>query len=215
MYALTLDFEQNEQVISKCSFTPEERERIAEENYSLIHYVARSYVQSGVSYEELVGAATIGFVKALNAYSYEKDAKFSTFAINCMKNEVLLLLRKELKHQRHCVSMDTVLSKSSKNGRDLTLEDVICTEEGSMDDQLVFEEEKELLLKVIEQLSEKEKYILMHRYGLCGVTVKTQKEVAKEVGMSQANVSKVERSIVKRVRVLVNKEKKLRSFYGT
>ncbi|TCK01319.1 UNVERIFIED_ORG: RNA polymerase sporulation-specific sigma factor [Anoxybacillus amylolyticus] len=194
----------------RSTFSEEERERIATENYPLIHYVARSFLSSGIPYEELVGAATIGFVKALNAYNQERETKFSTFAINCMKNEVLLLLRKELKHQYRCVSMEKVLSHGSRSGRDFLVEHTIAANE---DDELVMRviqgEEKELLRRVLKHLSPRDRYILVYRYGLDRGIVKTQKEVAEAVGMSQANISKVERAILKRVRMLIRREMKL------
>ncbi|BBW98909.1 sigma-70 family RNA polymerase sigma factor [Geobacillus subterraneus] len=194
-----------------CStFSEEEREKIAAENYPLIHYVARGFLSSGVPYEELVGAATIGFVKALNSYNQEREAKFSTFAINCMKNEVLLLLRKELKHQYHCVSMEKVLSRGSRSGRDFLVEHTIAaSDKDELASRAIQEEEKDLLFRVLEHLSPRDRYILIYRYGLDRGIVKTQKEVAEAVGMSQANVSKVEKAILKRVRMLIQREMKL------
>ena len=67
--------------------TEEEKNQLAEENMRLVHYVANKFRNTKLMYDDLYGAALLGFTKALNAYDSERGAKFSTFAVNCMKNE--------------------------------------------------------------------------------------------------------------------------------
>lgn len=188
--------------------TEAEKNQLAEENYALVFYVVKMFRNSGVSYDELVSIASLGYAKALSAFDTERDVKFSTYAINCIRNEILFFLRKEKQHLKNSVSLNTVLAVD-KNGNNLAIEDVVSSEDSaqkSLEDKITLKEDLETLLEALDCLNEKEKYIIIHRYGLYSEKVKTQKDIADAIGMSQANVSKMEKSILcKLQKVLKNK----------
>ena len=79
----------------KLKLTMEEKNKIAEENLPLIHYVLKSLNNTGISYDELFSVGMVGYAKALDSYDKSRDVKFSTYAINCIKNEVLFFLEKK------------------------------------------------------------------------------------------------------------------------
>jgi len=188
--------------------TNEEKEKLAEENYSLVFYVVKMFQNSGVSYDELVSIAMVGYAKALNAFDKERNVKFSTYAINCIKNEILFFLRKEKVHQRNNVSFNTILS-TDKNGNDLSLEETISNldvHEKSVEEDIYIGEDVELLYKALEHLTEKERYIVTYRYGLDRGIIKTQKEIAEIVGMSQANVSKMEKNVLEKIKRILREK---------
>lgn len=180
----------------------EEKEVIAEENMSLVHYVANKFRNTKLNYDDLYGAALLGFTKALNSYDTERGAKFSTYAVNCMKNEIRFFLRKERRQSEHTVSYNLVLS-TDKNGNDFELYDILSDQtDESLDiqEQLVLEENRDSTLKAISQLSEIEQFIINHRYGLNGCDFMTQKEIAEKIDMSQANVSKIQKNCMKKIK---------------
>lgn len=185
--------------------TEEEKNIIAEENMLLVHYVANKFRNTKLLYDDLYGAALLGFTKALNAYDSERGAKFSTFAVNCMKNEIRFFLRKERRQSDNTVSYNFVLSED-KNGNDFELYDILADKsDDSPDIQeiLILEENKKATLDAVSRLSELEQYIMNHRYGLNGCQFKTQKEIAEEVNMSQANVSKIQKNCIKKVKKIL------------
>lgn len=182
--------------------TEKEKEQLAEENYSLVFYVVKMFQGSGVSYDELVSIAMVGYAKALNSYDTERNVKFSTYAINCIKNEILFFLRKERNHIRNSISMSSVLSMD-KNGNSLHLEETVSNydlEERSVEDDIILSGDIEILRKALNDLSEKERYIITYRFGLDGGIIKTQREIADAIGMSQANVSKIEKNILDKIK---------------
>lgn len=187
--------------------TQEEKERIAEENYSLVFYVVKMFQNSGVSYDELVSIAMVGYAKALNAFDKDRNVKFSTYAINCIRNEILFFLRKEKSHMRNNVSMGTILSMD-KNGNNLYLEEVISSDEkeNKLEENIILNEDISLLREAIGHLTPKEAYIITYRYGLDRGIIKTQKEIASTIGMSQANVSKLEKSILEKIKHMLQKK---------
>lgn len=182
--------------------TTEEKNQIAEENYPLIFYVVKLFQTAGISYDELVSISMVGYAKALNAFDTERNVKFSTYAINCMRNEILFFLRKEKGHLKNDISMNLVLS-TDKNGNFLSLEETVSGidyNENTLEEDVLISDDVKLLNLAITHLTPKEQYILTYRYGLNGGVVKTQREIADHIGMSQANVSKLEKNILDKVR---------------
>lgn len=196
--------------------TTQEKETMAEENYSLVFYVVKMFQSSGVSYDELVSIAMVGYAKALNAFDTERNVKFSTYAINCIKNEILFFLRKERNHMKNSFSMNTVLS-TDKNGNSLSMEETVSNldnDEKSLEQDVLLNDEIGILQKSLAFLSDKEKFIITYRYGLDRGIIKTQREIADTIGMSQANVSKIEKNILEKIKkILKDKYHVLDNFY--
>ena len=185
--------------------TTDEKEIMAEENYSLVFYVVKMFQSSGVAYDELVSIAMVGYAKALNAYDTERNVKFSTYAINCIKNEILFFLRKERNHMKNSFSMNTVLS-TDKNGNSLSMEETVSNldnDEKSLEQDVLLNDDISILQKSLEFLTDKEKFIITYRYGLDRGIIKTQREIADTIGMSQANVSKIEKNILEKVKKIL------------
>lgn len=188
--------------------TPEEKEQLAEENSSLVFYVVKMFQGSGVSYDELVSVAMVGYAKALNTYDTKRNIKFSTYAINCIKNEVLFFLRKEKRHIKNSVSLSSVLS-TDKNGNNLLLEETVSNydlQDRSVEEKVITADDIEKLRKIVEELPEKERYIITYRFGLDGGIIKTQREIADDIGMSQANVSKIEKNTLDKIKQMMQEE---------
>lgn len=181
--------------------TQKEKERMAEENMQLIHYVANMFRNTRIDYDELYGAAMFGFTKALNTFDKDNGAKFSTYAVNCMKNEIRFFLRKERRQSENSVSYNLVLS-TDKNGNDFELYDILANESidaQELSEQVIRKENEVAVRKALSRLSPVERYIIRHRYGLDGAEIKTQKQIANEINMSQANVSKIQKNCLKKL----------------
>jgi len=188
--------------------TEEEKNRMAEENLQLVHFVANKFRNTRIDYDDLYGAAMFGFTKALNSFDKDRGTKFSTYAVNCMKNEVRFFLRKERRQSDHNISYNLVLS-TDKNGNDFELYNILAdNSDGAKEvsDLLVRKENHEMILRAVSQLSELEQYIINHRYGLKGCEFKTQKEIAAEINMSQANVSKIQKNCMKKIKKFLMSE---------
>lgn len=194
----------------------EEKEKLANENYSLIFYVVKMFQGSGVSYDELVSIALVGYAKALNSYDKDRKVKFSTYAINCIKNEILFFLRKERNHIRNSVHMSSILAVD-KNGNSLQLEETISNIDAngrSVEEDVILSGDVEILRKALNDLSEKERYIITYRFGLDGGIIKTQREIADAIGMSQANVSKIEKNILDKIKRILREKYHVWESYG-
>lgn len=186
-----------------------EKEICADENMDLIHFVANKFRNTRLPYDDLYSVCMMGYTKALNAFDKNRGVKLSTFAVNCMQNEVKFYLRKEKKHTSNTISSATVLSRD-KNGNDFQLEDILSEQENesvlSIEDTYELSEDKGIVLEAIENLTAQEQYIMNSRYGLNGFKVKTQKLIAEEIDMSQANVSKIQKNCIDKIKRFVESQ---------
>lgn len=183
--------------------TEEEKNKFAEENIKLVHYVANKFRDTGHQYDDLVGIGMVGFTKALNSYQKDKTAKISTYAIFCIRNEILHFLRRENKHLANNISAEATLYENSE-GKTMSLLDIL-SEEVETESDIIFEETKTELMEEIAKLPEKEQEIIQYRFGLGGRRVLKQREIGNLLGMTQANVSKLESGILEKLAIAMEK----------
>lgn len=179
------------------------RERLIVHNLRLVVYIAKKFESTGIGLEDLISIGTIGLIKSVNTFCPSKNIKLATYASRCIENEILMHLRKT-NQQKNEVSIDEPLN-IDWDGNELLLSDVLGTEEDSVNKNIEIEVEKEVLLKAVDTLGEREKMIVKMRFGLYGVKEKTQKEVADEIGISQSYISRLEKRIVKRLKKELDK----------
>lgn len=188
--------------------TDVEKEEMAKENYSLVYYVVQMFRNTNIDMDELVSIATVGYAKALNSYDTEREVKFSTYAINCIRNEILFFLRKEKNHLQKNISMNLILS-TDKNGNELSIGDTLTNEENrdiSVEKQVVLLDDIAKLREAMNDLTENERFIMTYRFGLDNGEIKTQREISEIIGMSQANVSKIEKNVLIKVRKILTQK---------
>lgn len=176
---------------------------LIERNLRLVVYIARKFENTGINIEDLISIGTIGLIKAVNTFNPEKKIKLATYASRCIENEILMYLRRNNKIRSE-VSFDEPLN-IDWDGNELLLSDVLGTEEDIITKDLDASIDRNLLLKSLEQLNEREKQIMELRFGLLGGEEKTQKDVADMLGISQSYISRLEKRIIKRLRKEFNK----------
>lgn len=178
--------------------TENNRQKLIEHNLRLVVYIAKKFENTNICVDDLVSIGTIGLIKAVNTFKSDKKIKLATYASRCIENEILMYLRKN-NSQKSVISFDEPLNVDL-DGNELLLGDILGTEEDSIDRHLEEEVEKELLLSAMNNLCEREKEIIKMRYGLCGKSEKTQKEVADLLGISQSYISRLEKRIIRRLK---------------
>ena len=186
--------------------TKEERETYTEENLGLVKFVAKKFSNTGIEEDELVSVALEGYTKALNKYRKNKKTKFTTYAHKCMFNEILAYLRKEKKWGENVTSLNAPIS-SDKNGNVLDLEKIIKDDgEKQLDEVVIDKDISVLIVEALDVLNDMERYITMHRFGICGKEEKTQKAIAAELDISQAYVSKLEKDCLTKMKKYIQEE---------
>jgi RNA polymerase sporulation-specific sigma factor len=174
------------------------RRELIERNLRLVVYIARKFESTGIGIEDLVSIGTIGLIKAVNTFDVQKRIKLATYASRCIENEILMFLRRNVR-MKFEVSFDEPLNVDW-DGNELLLSDILGTDPDTVYTEIENEVEKELLNKAIEALSERERRIMILRFGLENGVEKTQKQVADMLGISQSYISRLEKRIIKRLK---------------
>lgn len=173
------------------------REKLIVHNLRLVVYIAKKFENSGVNIEDLISIGTIGLIKAVNTFSPEKNIKLATYASRCIENEILMHLRK-IASQKVEISLDEPLN-TDWDGNELILADVLGNEGDEINREMEEEDEKRILMQVIDTLPEREKEIIDMRFGLGANPELTQKQVADKLGISQSYISRLEKRIIKKI----------------
>ena len=173
------------------------REKLIVHNLRLVVYIAKKFENSGVNIEDLISIGTIGLIKAVNTFSPEKNIKLATYASRCIENEILMHLRK-IASQKVEISLDEPLN-TDWDGNELMLADVLGSDGDEINREVEEEDEKRILMQVIDTLPEREKEIIDMRFGLGEKQELTQKQVADKLGMSQSYISRLEKRIIKKI----------------
>ena len=176
----------------------EARQTLIEHNLRLVVYISRRFENTGVGLEDLVSIGTIGLIKAISTFRADKNIKLATYASRCIENEILMYLRK-LGSGRTVVSFDEPLN-TDWDGNELLLSDVLGTDADEISRGMEEDAERELLLEAVNRLEEREKQIIVLRFGLMGREELTQKQVADLMGISQSYISRLEKRIILRLR---------------
>ena len=174
------------------------RQTLIERNLRLVVYIARRFENTGINIEDLISIGTIGLIKAINTYRTDKNIKLATYASRCIENEILMYLRKSAS-QRNEVSLDEPLN-TDWDGNELLLSDVLGTDGDTVMRPIEADVDRQLLDQAIGRLSEREREIIILRFGLCGHREQTQKEVADRLGISQSYISRLEKRIISRLK---------------
>ncbi len=180
------------------------RELLVIHNLRLVVYIAKKFESKTTSTEDLVSIGTIGLMKAVKTFNPEKNIKLATYASRCIENEILMHLRK-VNNMKAEMSFDEPLSVDW-DGNELTLRDVLGTEPDDIYESIEYSDEKRLLIKTVNALPEKEKNLMVMRFGLNGGESHTQKQLADSLGISQSYISRLDEKIINKITKQMKKQ---------
>ena len=174
------------------------KQRLIERNLRLVVFIARRFENTGVNLEDLISIGTIGLIKAIGTYRSDKNIKLATYASRCIENEILMHIRK-ISNQKTEVSLDEPINMDY-DGNELLLSDILGTEEDMILKPLEDDVDLHILRQAVRELPQREREIVVMRFGLEGHRELTQKEVAQKMGISQSYISRLEKRIMLRLR---------------
>lgn len=179
------------------------REELIVHNLRLVVYIAKKFENTGVGIEDLISIGTIGLIKAVRTFCPSRNIKLATYASRCIENEILMYLRKTsvLKNE---VSIDEPLNVDW-DGNELLLSDVLGSDPDTVNRGIELEDEKNLIIRTIDSLDERERTIMHMRFGISGGKEYTQKEVADMLGISQSYISRLEKRIIARLKKTIER----------
>ncbi|MBQ8146637.1 MAG: RNA polymerase sporulation sigma factor SigK [Clostridia bacterium] len=173
------------------------RNKLIEHNLRLVAHVVRKYYTVNKSSDDLISVGTIGLIKAVDTFNNSNGTRFATYAAKCIQNEILMLFRSQKKYGCEVSLNDTI--DVDKDGNPLTYLDIICVEDTIAEDLDKKIQINKALSYIKNNLDEREKQILVMRYGLGNTQAYTQREVAKILGISRSYVSRIEKSSLEKI----------------
>ncbi len=173
------------------------RERLILHNLRLVSHIVRKYYAGARDAEDLVSIGTIGLVKAVDSFRIECGARFATYAAKCIQNEILMHFRSRKKLCAEVSLGETI--DVDRDGNPLTYADVLCSDE-NVSDEIQRKLRIERALALVDTLCERERQIVILRFGLCGHKALTQREIAAQLGISRSYVSRIEKSALDKLK---------------
>lgn len=174
------------------------KEILIERNLRLVAHVCKKYSTTNVDQDDLISIGSIGLIKGINSFDSKKNIKLSTYTSRCIDNEILMYLRSTKKLGAEVYLNETI--GKDKDDNEVTLQEVLENNDKSIEDIVDLKLDiAKLYSKMEKVLDERERYILVKRYGLDGYKSKTQKEIAKEMGISRSYVSRIETKAISKL----------------
>ncbi len=175
------------------------RATLIEHNLRLVAHIVKKYNSQDRDLDDLISIGTIGLIKAVNTFDEKKGGRLVTYAARCIENELLMMLRQEKKLLREVSLYEPI--GTDQEGNHISLMDIICTDEAAMIEQFIYKHYLGRLNEMVACLSDdREREIIIKRYGLDGGDPRTQKEVAAELGISRSYVSRIEKRALKKLK---------------
>ena len=176
---------------------------LIERNLRLVAHIVKKYNNTGNDMDELIAIGILGLVKAVNTFDAKKGSRMATYAARCIENELLMLKRTERKLVREVSLYEPI--GTDKEGNEISLLDIVESEETDFAGQIDLKENVQKLYKNIEtQLNPREKEIIVLRYGLGLKRPITQREIAKKLGISRSYVSRIEKKALEKLKTALS-----------
>ncbi|MGM9878923.1 MAG: RNA polymerase sporulation sigma factor SigK [Bacilli bacterium] len=173
------------------------RDKLIEHNLRLVAHITKKYENTNIDNDDLISIGTIGLIKGIDSYSKKHGTKITTYCAKCIENEVLMFFRSNKKNN-NTISLDDPIGYD-KEGNDITILDILKTPKPDYIEDMYVKDNIKLLGKYLNRLSQREKEIIVRRYGLLNHDEQTQKEIAKDLNISRSYVSRIEKRAVTKI----------------
>lgn len=190
--------EEREYFIKARSGDREAREELIEHNLRLVAHIVKKYYPTCRNQDDLVSIGTVGLIKAIDSFDITNGARFATYASRCLQNEILMYFRSQKKTACEVSINETI--DIDKDGNPLTYIDVISCEDTIAEDIDLRLNSKKAIDLINTVLTDRERQIIVLRYGLNNRKPVTQREIAAAFGISRSYVSRIEKSAIDKLR---------------
>ena len=160
-------------------------------------HIVKKFEHKNVDQDDLISIGTIGLIKGVDSYSNKHSTKITTYCARCIENEILMYFRSNNKNNKNISINESV--GFDKEGNEITILDILKLPSPDFIEEIHTKDNVSLLKEYIKCLNHREKEILIKRYGLNNNDEETQKEIAKELGISRSYVSRIEKRALTKI----------------
>lgn len=184
----------------------EARAKLIEHNLRLVAHIVKKYDTKEKNTDDLISIGTIGLIKGVDSFKNDKNTRLTTYCAKCIQNEILMYFRNNKKHANDVSLNDSI--GYDKDGNEINLIDVIKSDDRDIIETLHNRDSIKTLLKYLDILNDREKEIIIKRYGLFNNDELTQKEISEQLDISRSYVSRIEKRALLKIYKKFLKEKK-------
>lgn len=171
---------------------------LIEHNLRLVAHIAKKYAQDGVDQDDLVSIGTLGLIKAIRTFRPEAG-KLTAYASRCIENEMLMYFRSNRKHKNTLLLGDSL--GADKDGNEIELSELMGTDPEIVPDEAETAIESVRALRLMGKvLTQRERAVVVERYGLRDGEPRPQHDVARRMGISRSYVSRIEKKALQKLR---------------
>ena len=181
------------------------RNKLIEHNLRLVAHIVKKFGENSYNTDDLISIGTIGLIKGIDSYSLKHNTKLTTYVAKCIENEILMYFRANKKNNNN-ISLDDPIGYD-KEGNDITILDVLKMPSKDLVEEMYVNDNIKLLQKYLNILTPREKEIIIRRYGLFNHDEETQKQIAKNIGISRSYVSRIEKRATTKILIEFIKNK--------
>lgn len=195
--------QEEEECIKKAKLGDKDaRNKLIEHNLRLVAHIVKKYDHNKEDADDLISIGTVGLIKGVDSYSYKHGTRITTYCARCIENEILMYFRSDKKNNKN-ISINESIG-FDKDGNEITFLDILKTPKPDFAIDIHNKDNINLLKKYFPVLTEREKDIIIRRYGLNNQEEVTQKEIAKDLKISRSYVSRIEkRALTKLLREFI------------
>ena len=177
----------------------EAKNTLIERNLRLVAHISRKYQKGEEDMEDLISIGTIGLIKAIGTFNYERGNRLATYAARCIDNELLMYFRGKKKTSREVSLYEPI--GTDKEGNQISLMDVVESTERDIFDIIELKGNSRKVYEMIPKvLNSREREIIEWRYGLYNQKPVTQREIADKLGISRSYVSRIEKRALEKLK---------------
>ena len=169
----------------------EARQKLIEHNLRLVAHIVKKYETGSNDKDDLISIGTIGLIKGIDSFQAGKGTKLATYAARCIENEILMMFRANKKKRGEVSLQDSI--GFDKDGNEVSLIDVLPDEKSNIGEEVIKLLTLEKIWSHLDILTEREREIIVRRFGLAGADEETQQEIAKSYNISRSYVSRIEK----------------------
>ncbi len=185
----------------------EAKEILIERNLRLVAHIVKKYQNTDVENQDLISIGTIGLIKAILSYDTNKNSKLATYAAKCIENELLMMLRSKKKLSREVSIYEPI--GTDREGNEISLLDILKQEQPDIVDEMDNRENLGQLQEILNVcLNQREKEIILLRYGLITGKEVTQREIGEYYGISRSYISRIEKKALLKLRAEFERRRK-------
>ena len=177
----------------------EARHTLIERNLRLVAHISKKYQGGDEDMEDLISIGTIGLIKAISTFNYERGNRLATYAARCIDNELLMYFRGKKKTSREVSLYEPI--GTDKEGNQINLMDVVESTEKDVFEIIELKGNTRKVYEMIPKvLNEREQEIIQWRYGRYNQRPVTQREIADKLGISRSYVSRIEKRALEKLK---------------